>query len=244
MAGHSKWAQIKRKKAVTDARRGKLWTKILKEVTVAARIGGGDPSGNPRLRTAIQEAKNSNVPNDNIDRAVKRGSGDLDGVSYEEISYEGYGPGGSAFLVEAVTDNRNRTVAEVRHLLSKHGGNLGESGSVAWMFAKRGYIALDKTKLADEEVMELALELEVEDVASDEDVHELFTSAERYLEVRDGLEQRGIEVVGGEVAMLAQNYVELSVDQLDKALTLVAVLEDLDDVQNVWTNLDVSASAA
>ena len=244
MAGHSKWAQIKRKKAVTDKRRGQLFSKLLKEITVAAKIGGSDPAGNARLRTAIQEAKSGNVPNDNIDRAVRRGAGELDGVAYQEITYEGYGAGGAAILVEAVTDNRNRTAAEVRHLFSKFGGNLGEGGCVAWMFDKRGYFAFEKTSLQEEEFMELALELEVDDLSSDDEVHELFSPPERYAEVREALAAKEHAPVASELAMLPKNYVELSAEQLQSVLKLVEGLEDLDDTQNVWTNVDVGAAVA
>lgn len=244
MAGHSKWAQIKRKKAVTDARRGQLWTKLLKEITVAARLGGGDPDGNSRLRVAIQEARGSNVPNDNIDRAVKRGTGELEGVSYEEVSYEGYGPGGAAILVEAVTDNRNRTVAEIRHQFSKHGGNLGESGCVAWMFDKRGYLAFEADSMDEEEFMELALELDVDDLASQEEGHEIFTAPERYLEVREAVAAKGVEPIASEIAMLPQTYVDLPEGNVETAMRLIEALEELDDVQNVWSNVNVDAASA
>ncbi|MFQ5524735.1 MAG: YebC/PmpR family DNA-binding transcriptional regulator [Thermoanaerobaculia bacterium] len=244
MAGHSKWAQIKRKKAVTDARRGQLWTRLLKEITVAARLGGGDPDGNARLRVAVQEARGNNVPAANIERAIKRGTGELEGFSYEEVSYEGYGPGGAAILVEAVTDNRNRTVAEVRHLFSKHGGNLGENGCVSWMFDKRGYLAFESDSMTEEAFVELALELDVDDLASEEDGHELFTSPERYLEVREAVAARGVEPVTGEVAMLPKNYVDLPEDKVHTVLKLIDALEDLDDVQSVWSNVNIEAVAA
>ncbi|MGB3563244.1 MAG: YebC/PmpR family DNA-binding transcriptional regulator, partial [Thermoanaerobaculia bacterium] len=175
MAGHSKWAQIKRKKAVTDSRRGQLWTKLLKEITVAARLGGGDPEGNARLRTAIQDAKSANVPNDNMDRAIKRGTGQLEGMSIEEATYEGYGPGGVAVLVETVTDNKNRTVSEIRHLFSKNGGNLGESGCVGWMFEKRGYFAIDNKEMSEEQFMEVALELGADDISIEDESYEIYT---------------------------------------------------------------------
>ena len=242
MAGHSKWAQIKRKKAVKDARRGQLWTKLLKEITVAARLGGGDPTGNARLRTAIQEAKSANVPNDNIDRAIKRGSGQLEGFTYEEITYEGYGPGGVAILVEALTDNKNRTVAEVRHLFSKSGGNLGENGCVAWMFQKRGYFAIDKQTMSEEGFMDLALELEADDISIEEETYEIFTTPEDYSPVLDALEQRGIELEAKELAMLPQSFVDLGADQAPRLLELLEALEDNDDVQHVWANFDIDAS--
>lgn len=244
MAGHSKWASIKRKKAVTDARRGQLWTKLLKEVTVAARLGGGDPDGNSRLRVAIQEARAANVPSENIERATKRGSGELEGVSYEEVTYEGYGPGGAAVLVEAVTDNRNRTVAEIRHAFSRNGGSLGESGCVAWMFDKRGYLAFERKTMTEEQFMELALELDVEDLTSSEDGYEIFTSAETYLDIREAVTANGIELAAGEISMTPQNQADLSEEHLRTVIKLIESLEELDDVQNVWSNIDVDAAPA
>jgi len=240
MAGHSKWAQIKRKKAVTDSRRGKLWTKLLKEVTVASRLGGPDPDGNPRLRVGIQEARAANVPNENIDRAVKRGSGLLDGITYEELTYEGYGPGGVAVLVEAMTDNKNRTVSELRHILSKSGGNLGENGCVAWMFDKRGYFALEKDGLDEDDFMELALELAVDDAAVEDDVYELFSAPEAYAAVRDELEKRGLTVNTQALAMLPKNEIEVDPETAATIFKLVDALEEQDDVQNVWSNLKIS----
>lgn len=241
MAGHNKWSQIKRKKAVTDSRRGKLWTKILKEVTVAAKLGGADPAGNPRLRVGIQEAKSANVPNENIERAVKRGSGLLDGVTYEELTYEGYAPGGVAILVETLTDNKNRTVSELRHLLTKSGGNLGESGCVAWMFDKRGYFALGKAGLDEDNFMELALELGVEDAEVQDEVYELYCAAEEYASVRDELEGRGLQVESRALAMVPKNEVELDPETAVRVLNLMDAIEDQDDVQNVWSNLNVDA---
>jgi len=240
MAGHSKWAQIKRKKAVTDSRRGKLWTKLLKEVTVAARIGGPDPGGNPRLRVAIQEAKAANCPNGNIDRAIKRGSGLIDGASYEEVVYEGYGPGGVAILVETLTDNRNRTVAELRHVLAKSGGNLGESGCVAWMFDKRGIFALEGNALSEDEFMEIALDIGAEDAAVEEGVYEIYSAPEEYAAVRDAIEARGLGVTSQALAMLPKNTVDVDVETAGRVLKLVDALEDQDDVQNVWSNLNVT----
>jgi YebC/PmpR family DNA-binding regulatory protein len=239
MAGHSKWSQIKRKKAVTDARRGQLWTKLLKEITVAARIGGGDPSGNSRLRSAIQEAKGANVPNDNIDRAVKRGTGQLEGFTFEEITYEGYGPGGVAIIVEALTDNKNRTVSDVRHLFSKSGGNLGENGCVAWMFQKRGFFAIDKKTMSEESFMDLALELEAADISIEEETYEIYTTPEDYSPVLDELEKREVDLVAQELAMLPQSSVELGAEQAPKLLRLLEALEDNDDVQHVWANFDI-----
>lgn len=241
MAGHSKWAQIKRKKAVTDARRGQLWTKLLKEVTVAARLGGGDPDGNPRLRTAVQEARSSNVPNDNIDRAIKRGTGELEGVSYEEVTYEGYGPGGVAILVEVVTDNRNRSVAEIRHLFSKSGGNLGENGCVAWMFDKKGLFAVDKTQMSEEEFMELALEIEAEDISIEEETYEIYSQPELFGALQEELEQRQVSLVARELAMLPQNQIKVEADKAPQVLRLMEALEDQEDVQHVWANFDIDA---
>ena len=239
MAGHSKWSQIKRKKAVTDARRGQLWTKILKEISVAARIGGGEPTGNPRLRTAIQEAKGANVPNDNIDRAIKRGTGELDGVSYDEIVYEGYGPGGVAILVQGLTDNRNRTVADLRHLFSKNGGNLGDSGCVAWMFKKQGLFAIEKSSMSDEEFMELALELDVADFAIEDDTFEIYSEPEEFAVIREQLVDREVPLASKELAMLPQNHVEVGADQAEAVLRLMEALEDHEDVQHVWANFDI-----
>ncbi|MDH3253605.1 MAG: YebC/PmpR family DNA-binding transcriptional regulator [Acidobacteriota bacterium] len=243
MAGHSKWAQIKRKKAVTDARRGQLWTRLLKEITVAARIGGGDPDGNARLRTAIQDARTNNVPNDNIDRAVKRGTGELDGVAYEEVTYEGYGPGGAAVLIETVTDNKNRTVAEIRHLFSKHGGNLSESGSVAWMFVSRGYFAIEKETMAEDEFMELALSVNAEDIATEDETYEIFTSPEAFAATKDALGGHEIALATSELARIPQNYTELESGAVESNLRLLEALEDHDDVQNVWTNFSFDSES-
>jgi len=244
MSGHSKWASIKRKKAVTDARRGQLWTRLLKEITVAARLGGGDPEGNARLRVAVQEAKGANVPSDNIDRAIKRGTGTLEGVSYEEVSYEGYGPGGAAILVEAVTDNRNRTVAEIRHAFSRNGGSLGDSGCVSWMFDKRGYVAFEKSSMTEEQFMELALELNVDDLSSDQEGYEIFTSPESYLDTREAVAASGFEPAAGEISMIPQSHVDLSKEHLQKVIKLIESLEELDDVQNVWSNVNLDAALA
>ena len=238
MSGHSKWASIKRKKAVTDSRRGQLWTTILKEVGVAARIGGGDPFGNPRLKSAVQDARAKNVPNENIDRAIKRGTGELEGVSYEELTYEGYGPGGVAILVETVTDNKNRTASEVRHLFSKHGGNLGANGSVGWMFDKRGYIAIEKSSITEEEFMELALEVEADDIATEEETYEIYTSPETFLSVLEKLERSEVSTATSELAMIAQNYVDLDPDIYPKVVRLIEAFEENEDVQNVWSNFN------
>ena len=244
MAGHSKWAQIKRKKAVTDSRRGQLWTKLLKEVTVAARLGGGDPSGNARLRSAVQEARDKNVPNDNIDRAIKRGTGELEGVTYEELTYEGYGPGGVAILIEAMTDNKNRTVAELRHLFSKNGGNLGENGCVAWMFTQRGYFAFDPATLSEERLMELAIDLDVDDIATEEDVYEMFVAPERFVAIKEELAAREVQPLVQEIAMVPQNYQSVEPDHARVNLRLIEALEEHDDVQNAWSNVDLENEPA
>jgi YebC/PmpR family DNA-binding regulatory protein len=239
MAGHSKWAQIKRKKAVTDSRRAQVWTRLLKEVTVAARLGGGDPDANARLRNAIQDARGANVPNDNIDRAVKRGTGELEGIELVEIAYEGYGVGGVAVLVETMTDNRNRTAAEIRHLFSRHGGSLGENGCVAWMFTKRGYFAIDKGAMSEEEVMELALEVGADDVSIEDEVYEIHTEPSDYDSVREELERREIPLEGKELAMIPQNTVEVAGEDAARILRLMEALEEQDDVQKVWANFDL-----
>jgi YebC/PmpR family DNA-binding regulatory protein len=239
MSGHSKWSTIKHKKAATDARRGKMFSKILKEITVAARMGGGDPKGNARLRTALLEARSNSVPGDNIDRAIKKGTGELESVVYEEITYEGYGPAGVAVLVEAATDNRNRTTAEIRHAFARNGGNLGEAGCVAWMFNRRGYFAIDSGGMDEEKFMDLALELGADDVAIEEDVYEVYTSMEGFISVQEELERRGIPLAAGELAMVPQTTIDVPRDKVSQVLRLVEALEDLDDVQKVWANLNI-----
>jgi YebC/PmpR family DNA-binding regulatory protein len=242
MSGHSKWSTIKHKKAATDARRGKVFNKVLKEITVAARLGGGDPKGNPRLRAALLEARSNSVPGDNIDRAIKKGTGELETEVYEEISYEGYGPGGVAILVEALTDNRNRSAGEIRNLFARNGGNLGEAGCVAWMFTRRGYLAIDRKapKAPDEEaLMELALELGADDVAIEEDVYEIYTAMEDFITVQEELERRGLPLVAKELVMVPQTYVDVPRDKVNQVLRLVEALEDHDDAQKVWANLNV-----
>ena len=237
MAGHSKWAGIKHKKAALDKKRAKRWSKLVREIIVSARLGGGDPDFNPRLRAAVDDAKADNVPNDTIDRAIAKGTGDLEGESYEEVAYEGYGPGGVAVMVEAMTDNRNRTVSELRHLFSKNGGTLGENGCVAWMFDRRGYFAFDPEALGEEEFMELAVELGVDDVAFGE-LYEMFTSPDDYGRVREELGRRGIEAEAKQLAMIPQSTVELGSNSA-AVLRLMDALEDHDDVQNVWANFEV-----
>ena len=241
MAGHSKWANIKRRKGAQDAKRGKLFTKLLREITIATKQGGGDPSGNPRLRTAIQECKSNNVPNDKIDRAIKKGTGDLEGVNYEEVTYEGYGPGGVAMIVETVTDNRNRTVGEVRHLFNKHGGSLGENGCVSYMFDRRGYIVVDEETMDEDTFMELALDLEVDDVETDKGF-EMYTAMVQYNDVLQSLEEREVAVESAQLAMIPSTTVELGADKLPQFLRLMEAIEDLDDVQNVWANFEADDS--
>lgn len=243
MSGHSKWAQIKRKKAVTDARRGSLFTRLLREISVSARLGGGDVDGNARLRAAIQEAKSNSVPRENIERAIQKGTGELAGEVYEEIVFEGYGPGGVAVLVETATDNRNRTVAEVRHALSKHGGNLGEAGCVGWQFDRRGYFAIPRAAIGDDEVIELAVELGAEDVESGVEGHEIYTSVEGYLPALAELESREIELAAHELTMTPQTRIRLEGAAAALALRLVEALEEHDDVQHVWTNLETDETA-
>jgi YebC/PmpR family DNA-binding regulatory protein len=244
MSGHSKWSTIKHRKAATDARRGKLFTKLLREITVAARLGGGDPKGNPRLRSALLEARGNSVPGDTIERAIKKGTGELEGESYEEVVYEGYGPGGIAILVEGLTDNRNRTASEVRHLFTRHGGNLGESGCVSWMFSRRGYFAIERpepTADADERFMELALELGADDISIEPDHYEIYTPMEEFAAVQEELERRAVPVAAKELAMVPQTQMSLPADRVGQVLRLAEALEDHDDVQKVWLNLDTSA---
>lgn len=242
MAGHSKWANIQHRKSAQDAKRGRRWTKILKEVTVAARLGGGDSAGNPRLRAAIQDARTDNVPNDTIERAVLKGTGELEGQAFEEIVYEGYGPGGVAVLVEAATDNRNRTAAEIRHLFSRHGGSLGESNCVAWMFDQRGYFAIRRDALDEEAVMELALDLGVEDLETEGDDYELYTSRDDYARVREELESRDLPLAAKELAMVPSTSVDVEGENAASAIRLLEALEDQDDVQKVWANLSIDES--
>jgi len=240
MSGHSKWHSIKHKKGALDAKRGKLFTKFIKEITVAARSGGGDPDGNARLRKAILDAKAGNMPNDTIERAIRRGTGEEEGVHYEEVTYEGYGPGGVALLIEAMTDNRNRTVAEIRHLFSKNGGNLGESGSVGWMFEKRGYIVVDKAAKPEEELFELAIESGADDLRDDEENFEIITSPDKFESVLSAVKSGGIEPQVSEITMVPQNYIKLEGQEARQMLKLMEALEDHDDVQKVSANFDIS----
>ncbi len=239
MSGHSKWSSIKHKKGAADAKRGKVFTRIIKELTVAARVGGGDPDSNPRLRTVVADAKAANMPADNIKRAIRRGTGEEPGVSYEEATYEGYGPGGAALMLETLTDNKNRTVSEIRHLLSKHGGNLGETNSVAWMFTKQGYILIEKSKVDEDDLMGVALETGADDVRDDQDNWEVLTSPEDFHRVLEAVKGLGVETLMAEVAMLPQNYINLEGKVAQQMLKLMGLLEDHDDVQHVWSNFNV-----
>jgi YebC/PmpR family DNA-binding regulatory protein len=239
MAGHSKWANIKHRKGAQDAKRGKVFTKIIKELTVAARISGGDPDANPRLRTAIDKAKQANMPKDNVDRAIKKGTGDLDGVNYEEGIFEGYGPGGIALIVEFLTDNRTRTVADVRHIFGKYGGNLGVSGSVAFLFERKGLISFSADNDFDQ-VFEAALEAGAEDVKDEGDVYEVITDPADFIEVREAMTATGLQLETADVAMLPQNQIQLEGKPAETMLKLMDALEDNDDVQNVFANFDIS----
>ena len=240
MSGHSKWSTIKHKKAALDAKRGKAFSKIIKEVTVAARIGGGDLAANPRLRTAIAAAKAENMPKDNIERAIKKGTGELEGVNYEEVTYEGYGPGGVAILVETISDNRQRTVADVRHLFAKRGGNLGEPGSVAWIFEKKGLILVEKDKADEETLMTIALEANAEDIQEQESEWEIYTAPESFEDVKSALEANSIPVLSAEITMLPGNTVNIEDEkQAGQLLILMEALEENSDVQNVYANFDI-----
>src|SRR5579884_2478781 len=241
MSGHSKWHSIKHKKGAIDAKRGRAFTKLIKEITIAARIGGGDPDGNPRLRKAISDANAVNMPKDNIQRAIKKGTGELEGGQLEEILYEGYGPGGVALIVETVTDNRNRTVSEIRHVFSKNGGNMGESGSVAWMFSKKGYIIVEKDKADEDTLMSLALDAGADDFRAEDD-YEIFTAPNALDAVTEALKATGIEYQSAEVAMIPQNTVKIEGKTAQQMLKLMEAMEDHDDVQHVYANFDMEES--
>lgn len=243
MAGHSKWAQIKRKKAANDAKRGKVFTRLIREITVAAREGGGDPNFNPRLRLAVETAKAANMPQDNIDRAIKRGTGELEGVEYEEVVYEGYAPGGVALYIETLTDNANRTVAEVRHALSRHGGSLGTSGSVAWQFSRKGQIYVDAGRHDEESLLMAALEAGAEDMRREDDAFVITTDVASFHAVQEALAGRGIVVDEAELAMVPQATVAVEGEEAKRLLKLLDVLDDLDDVQKVHTNADIDDAA-
>ena len=243
MSGHSKWATIRRKKGALDAKRGKLFTKLIKELTIAAREGGGDPAGNPRLRLAIDNAKAANMPADNIDRAIKKATGELEGITISELTYEGYGPGGIALLVEVATDNKNRTVAEVRHIFSKHSGNMGESGSVAWMFEKKGIITLpkqDKSEddILEDDILEVVLNAGAEDMRTEDEYFEIQTDVESFESVRKALADKNLSMENASLQWIAKNTVTISGENAEKMMKLIEGLEDCDDVQNVYSNAD------
>jgi YebC/PmpR family DNA-binding regulatory protein len=242
MSGHSKWHTIKHKKGALDAKRGKVFTKLIKEITVAARTGGGDAAANARLRKAVSDAKAANMPNDTIDRAIKRGTGELEGVSYDEITYEGYGPGGVAVMIESLTDNRNRTVAEIRHMFSKNGGNMGASGSVSYLFDKKGYIVVDKSAKSEDELFEIVTDAGAEDLRDDEDNFEIITAPETFDAVLSAVKAAGVEPHVAEVEMIPQNYIKLEGNEAKQMLKLMESLEDHDDVQKVSANFDISAA--
>ena len=240
MSGHSKWNTIKRKKGAVDAKRGKIFTKIIKEITLAARLGGTDPEGNARLRQAIIAAKEENMPKDNIDRAIKKGAGGGEGsANYEDVIYEGYGPGGVAVLIEVMTDNKNRTVAEIRHIFSKHGGNLGENGCVSWIFEKKGSILFDRKAISEDILMEAALEAGAEDVKEEENEFEVITDPLTFENVKKAIENRGLKYLKAQISMIPQSSVRIEADKAVQMLKLMEKMEDNDDVQNVYANFDI-----
>jgi YebC/PmpR family DNA-binding regulatory protein len=243
MSGHSKWATIKHKKGAADAKRGKIFTRLIKEITIAAKGGGGDPDGNPRLRTAILAAKAENMPADNIKRAIQRGTGELEGLSYEEILYEGYGPGGVAIMIQVLTDNKNRAVSEIRHAFTKNHGNLGESGSVGYLFSKKGLIIVDKAKVDEDKLTEIALEAGADDLSDEGDSWEVITDPKEYDAVLAAIKAAKIEPDHAEVTMIASTYQKLEGTQASAMMRLLEVLEDLDDTQNVYTNFDMDEAA-
>jgi YebC/PmpR family DNA-binding regulatory protein len=242
MSGHNKWSTIKHKKGAADAKRGKVFTRIIKEMTIAARLGGGDIDGNPRLRAAVAEAKANNMPKDNIERAIKRGTGEIEGAAYEEITYEGYGPGGVAVIVEALSDNTNRTTPEIRHIFEKHGGNLGTPGSVRFQFEKKGYFSVEKGAADEDKLMEIALEAGADDMqADDPDAYEIYTSPENFEAVRQALEKSRIPTIEAKLGMIPANYVSVDEGKSKQVMRLLEMLDDHDDVQNVWSNFDIPA---
>ncbi len=238
MSGHSKWATIKRKKAATDAARGKVFTKLIKEITISARDGGGDPDANPRLRLAIQTAKGSNMPQENITRAVKKGTGELEGVKYEEITYEGYAPHGIAMIIESVTDNKNRTVAEVRHTISKYNGNLGESGSVAWMFERKGVVNVEKENVTEDVIMEVILDAGAEDLKTEGDYYEIITPLENFEKVRKAVEDKTFKIESASLQFIAKDLIPVEGKNSEEVIRCIEAVEENDDVQNVYTNAD------
>ena len=239
MSGHSKWANIKFRKERQDAARGRIFTRLIKEITVAARVGGGDLDANPRLRTAVQNAKAQNMPQKNIENAILKGTGELPGMVYEDVAFEGYGPGGIAMYILTTTDNRNRTVAEIRHILSKYGGNLGETGSVSWVFEKKGLIRVEKENYDEEEMMLKAIDAGADDFKVEDDYYEIYTQFEELNKVRSTLDDSGITIESAEVAMIPQNVIELEGKQAEQMLRLMDALEDNDDVQNIFANFDI-----
>jgi len=243
MSGHSKWATIRRKKGALDAKRGKLFTKLIKEITISARDGGGDPNGNPRLRLAIDNAKAANMPQDNIERAIKKATGELEGVHYSEITYEGYAPAGIAVLVEVATDNKNRTVAEVRHLFSKAGGSMGEAGSVAWMFDRKGIITLPKQGKTEDDIMEIILEAGADDLHTEDEIFEVQTAIESFEPVRKALLEKGLKIENASLQWVAKNNVAVTGEDAEKVMKLIENLEDNDDVQNVFSNADIDPNS-
>lgn len=238
MSGHSKWSTIKRKKAALDAKRGKIFTKLIKEITVAARHGGGDPEANPRLRLAVDNAKAANMPADNIERAIKKATGELEGASYSEITYEGYAPGGIAVMIESVTDNKNRTVAEIRHAFNKYGGSMAESGAVAYGFDRKGVITLPRQGKTEDDIMEIVLDAGADDIETEEDFFEVTTSLETFEPVRKALIDAGLDIENASLQWIAQNTIEVKGDESERIMKLIEMLEDNDDVQNVYTNAD------
>ena len=241
MSGHSKWSTIKHKKAAKDAKRGKLFTKLIKEITVAARMGGGDINANPRLRTAVMTARTQSMPGDNIDRAIKKGTGELEGVTYEEIQYEGYGPGGAAIIAQVLTDNKNRTVSEIRRLFTKHGGNLGETGCVGWMFDKKGLITVEKSQIDEERLLGIVLDAGAEDVRDEDEFFEVVTQPEDFHAVKDRLDHEKIAVASAQVTLTPKNTVDVDAKNVEQILRLTEELEDHDDVQNVSANFNIPA---
>jgi YebC/PmpR family DNA-binding regulatory protein len=239
MSGHSKWSTIKHKKAAKDAKRGKIFTKLIKEITVAARMGGGDINANPRLRTAVLTARGSSMPSDNIERAIKKGTGELEGVTYEEIQYEGYGPGGVAIIAQVLTDNKNRTVSEIRRMFSKHGGNMGETGCVGWMFDKKGILTVDKSQIDEDRLMDIALDAGAEDVRDEGEVFEVIAQPEDFEKVKERLDQEKIAIASAQVSLVPKNTVDVDAKNVEQVLKLSEELEDHDDVQNVAANFHI-----
>lgn len=239
MSGHSKWATIKHKKAATDAKRGRIFTKVIREITIAARVGGGDPDSNPRLRTAILAGKNENMPNENIERAIQRGTGQLEGEQYEEVNFEGYGPGGVGMILQVVTTNRNRVVSEIRHMMSRHGGNLAETGAVGWMFSRKGQIVVSKEQAGEDKMLSIVLDAGAEDLRDDGSAWEVVTPPDTFEAVRDALTKAGVKFESAEIGWVPQNYIKLTGSAAQQMLKLVEALEEHDDIQHVFANFDI-----